>query len=120
MLKDLIIFEKMYLFTLWLYHASGKFPKHQRYVLGQQLCNQALDIQKGIIKANAARNKVPILCEVSVELDTLRIFIRLAHDLRFLSGKQYAHAAERVNEIGKLLGGWLKKSMQTTASGARA
>lgn len=116
MLKDLIIFEKAYSFTLWLYAASNKFPKNQRFTLGQQLCNESLDIVRGIIRANASRNKAPVLYDVSVKLDTLRIFIRLAHDLRFLSGKQYAHAAERVNEIGKLLGGWMKKSISTGTS----
>src|SRR3989344_3801662 len=34
MLKDLIIFEKAYTFTLWLYAASSKFPKNQRFTLG--------------------------------------------------------------------------------------
>lgn len=120
MLKDLIIFEKAYTFALWIFTASSKFPKNQRFTLGQQLCNQSLDIVRGIIRANAARNKGPLLYQLSVDLDTLRIFIRLAHDLRFLSGKQYAHAAERVNEIGKLLGGWMKKNMPAQATASRA
>jgi hypothetical protein len=42
MLKDLIIFEKAYTFTLWIFTASNKFPKNQRFTLGQQLCNQSL------------------------------------------------------------------------------
>lgn len=110
MLNDLIIFEKAYTFALWLHAASNKFPKSQRFTLAQQLCNRALDIVRGIIRANAARDKGPILRDVSVDLDTLRIFVRLAHDLRLLSNKQYLHASERINEIGKLLGGWMRKS----------
>lgn len=119
MLKDLIIFEKAYTFTLWIYAAASKFPKQQRFVLGQQLGNASLEVLRGIIRANAARNKAPLLYQLSVDLDTLRIFIRLAHDLRFLSGKQYVHAAERVNEIGKLLGGWMKKNMPAQAAASR-
>ena len=110
MLEQLTIFEKTYQLVLWLYPTVSKFPKSQRFVLGQQIENTALDILRGIIRANASRSKLPLLYEISVELDTLRILLRLAKDLKFLSIKQYAFAAELVNEVGKLLGGWLRSN----------
>lgn len=110
MLEQLTIFEKTYQFILWLYPAVHKFPKAQRFVLGQQIENTALDILRGVIRANAERDKLPLLRRVSVDLDTLRILLRLSKDLEFLSVRQYGFAAERVNEVGKLLGGWIKSS----------
>jgi len=70
--------------------------------------NTALSILKGIVRANQERDKRPHLEKISVELDVLRIFIRLAKDMKFISVRQYQFAAEKVNEIGKMLGGWLK------------
>ena len=110
MLEQLTIFEKTYQLILWLYPAVRKFPKAQRFVLGQQIENTALDILRGIIRANAERDKLPLLKNVSVDLDTLRILLRLSKDLEFLSVRQYGFAAERVNEVGKLLGGWIKSN----------
>jgi four helix bundle protein len=110
MLDQMTIFEKAYQLVLWLYPTVSKFPKSQRFVLGQQIENVALDILRGIISANASRSKLPILYEASVDLDTLRILLRLAKDLKFLSIKQYAFAAESVNEVGKLLGGWIRSN----------
>lgn len=104
------IFEKAYQLVLWLYPTVAKFPKSQRFVLGQQIENTSLDILRGIIRANASRSKLPILYEASVDLDTLRILLRLAKDLKFLSIRQYAFAAEAVNEVGKLLGGWIRSN----------
>ena len=110
MLQDLVIFEKVYQLVRWLYPTIQKFPKSQRFVLGQQIENISLDVLRGIIRANASRTKLPILYEASVDLDTLRILLRLAKDLKFLSIRQYAFAAELVNEVGKLLGGWIRSN----------
>lgn len=116
MFQDLAIFEKTYELILWLYPTINKFPKNQRFILGQRVENIILRILEGIIEANQERNKIPYLKKISIELDKLRILIRLSKDLRFISIKQYQFAAEKVNEIGKMLGGWLKSSINRTQS----
>jgi len=108
MLQNLAIFEKTYELILWLYPTVNKFPKSQRFVLGQQIETAILKILEGIIEANQERNKIPYLKQVSIELDKLRILIRLSKDLRFISIRQYGFVADKVNEIGKMLGGWMK------------
>jgi len=108
MFQNLPIFEKTYELILWLYPTVNKFPKSQRFVLGQQIENTILEILKGIIEANQEINKLLYLKKISVELDKLRILIRLTKDLRFINIRQYAFAVEKVNEIGKMLGGWIK------------
>ncbi len=108
MFQNLKIFEKTYELILWIYPAVNRFPKTQRFVLGQQVENTVLNLLKLIIQANAERNKLPYLKQLSVELDKLRILVRLSKDLRFLSIKQYEFVANKINEIGKMLGGWIK------------
>ena len=108
MLSDLKIFQKIYDIILWLYPMVNKFPKAQRFVLGQRIENSALELLRLMIKANAARQKRPILEEFSVELDQLRILIRLSKDLKFMSIGQYGYAGALINETGKMLGGWIK------------
>ena len=110
MLWNLPIFEKTYELILWLYPTVNKFPKSQRFILGQHIENTVLEILKGIIEANQGRNKLPCLKQISVELDKLRILIRLSKDLKFISIRQYGFAAKKINEIGKMLGGWIKVS----------
>lgn len=108
MFQNLAIFEKTYELILWLYPTVNKFPKSQRFVLGQRVENTVLKILEGIIQANQEINKLPYLKQTSIDLDKLRILIRLSKDLKFISIKQYQFAAEMVNEIGKMLGGWIK------------
>ncbi len=101
----------MYTFNLWLFPLVSKFPKAERFVLGQQIETLALRITMGIMHANTEQIKLPRLKQVSVDLDMLRMMIRLAHDLRFITTKQYAHASEHMGEIGRLLGGWMKSGV---------
>ena len=108
MFQNLSIFEKTYEVILWLYPAVNKFPKSQRFVLGQQIENTTLELMKGIIQANSESDKLPYLKQISVALDKLRILIRLSKDLKFINIKQYQFIVEKINEIGKMLGGWIK------------
>jgi hypothetical protein len=109
MLDDLIIYQKTYDFMLWLHPVVNKFPKSQRFVLGQRIELKTLDLIHSMIVANTLRDKTVTLQQASVELDELRILVRLAKDLHFISVKQYGVAAEKTNEIGRLLSGWMVK-----------
>ena len=108
MIQNLIIFQKVYDLILWMYPLINKFPKKQRFVLGQQLENTLLEILKNIIQANQERERLETLKQASIDLDKFRILYRLAKDLKFMSIKQYQFGAEKINEVGKILGGWLK------------
>ena len=109
MLDDLIIYQKTYDFMLWLHPVVNKFPKSQRFVLGQRIENKTLDLVHSMIVANAERDKSVTLKRASVELDELRILLWLSKDLHFINIKQYGVAAEKLNEIGRLLSGWLNR-----------
>ena len=57
MINNLAIFEKTYELILWLYQTVNKFPKSQRFVLGQRVENAALEFLEKIIAANQSRQK---------------------------------------------------------------
>jgi hypothetical protein len=60
MIQDLIIYQKTYDLLLYIHPILAKFPKNQRYVLGQRIENKILDIIEYIIKANMLRKKLKI------------------------------------------------------------
>jgi len=112
MLKDLKILEKQYEFIEWAYPLVNKFPQKQRFVLGQQMQNSMLNILTNIISANHEKNKYITLKQTSVELDKFRYLFRLAHKFAFMSNKQYEFGSVQINEIGRMLGGWMKMSLE--------
>ncbi len=106
MYSDLLIFQKTYDLLVWMMPVVNKFPKDQKFVLGQRLENKVLDILNLIIKANSKLAKEEYFYAISLGLDEARVYVRLSKDLRFISIKQYEVFALRLNEIGKLFGGW--------------
>ena len=108
MLHELVIYQKHYDLMLYTFPIINRFPKNQRFVLGQQMQNCMVDIAKLIVQANAERNKGKTLWQIDVELEKLRLLIRLAKDLNILPMKQYGLMSERISEVGRLLGGWMK------------
>lgn len=103
------IFVKTHDFLLWLVPQTLKFPKCQRFVLAQRLHASALSFYELLIRARKVRPNQTILVDADVELEKVRFHLRLAHELGLLSGGQYEHASRFVVEIGRLLGGWLKR-----------
>ncbi len=105
------ILEKTYELILWIYPTINKFPKSQRFVLGQRIENAVLRIVEEIIEMRiivGEEEKLKHLQKISTEIDKLRILIRIAKDLKFMRTKQYIFVTGKINEMGKMLGGWIK------------
>jgi hypothetical protein len=105
MVENLIIFQKVYDLILYSYPIINKFPKSQRFVLGQQIENYLLEVLVALVKVNQTKDKSESLKQVSVNLDVVRFLIRLSKDLHFISVKHYCVFAEKINEVGKMLSG---------------
>ncbi|PIX51035.1 MAG: hypothetical protein COZ52_01030 [Candidatus Aenigmarchaeota archaeon CG_4_8_14_3_um_filter_37_24] len=109
MLEDMKIFHKTYEMVKWLHTLLNKFPKSEKWTLGQKIENTGLNVMEGVIQSNNEFDKTKALQYTIVELDKLRIYFRLAKDFQFISTQQYEYASKLVNEIGRMLGGWYKK-----------
>ena len=109
-IKDLITYQKFYDLILYSFPIIDRFPLKQKFVLGQQIQNCMIEIVKLMIQANkfGDKHKLTNLYYVDVELEKLRTLIRLAADLGFMSHEKYGHHCEKIVEVGKLLGGWIK------------
>jgi hypothetical protein len=108
MLTDLKIFVKFYDLVGYLHKEIAKFPKSEKPVLGRRIYDSLLQILEYVIIANEENIKGPQLKKASVELEKLRIFIRLANDFHLLSINKYGIICKRIDEIGRMLGGWIK------------
>ena len=59
--------------------------------------------------------KLPALQKANTKFDTLKFFLMILWETGDLGHKQYALLSEKFNEIGKMLGGWLKRVEQDSA-----
>jgi hypothetical protein len=116
MTEELIpIVQRAYDFAVDLHGAVNRFPRAQKPLLGRELIGLALRLLLTLVTANRRRDKVPDLEEASGTVDALRIALRLSTRLSLLSHKGYEGLSMELDEIGRMLGGWLKQSAMASA-----
>ena len=75
MLEKFKIYSKTVDFIVWLFPTVNKFPKAQRFVLGQQIEKTGLEVLTLIIQANNQKNQAErekILAQLDVELQVFQ------------------------------------------------
>lgn len=109
---DMVIFTRTFDLLTWLLPQCDKFPKSQRFIVTKRLTDAALNFQEAIFRANSQRGELRLtyLRDADGYLQTLRLYLRLVFQWRWLVPGQFEHVSAMVEEIGRLLGGWLKQS----------
>lgn len=104
------ILNKAYDFILYMLPKIEKIPRSHKFLIGDRIESGLLDVMDHLIRAFYAQHdtKVLQLKEVNIRLEQLRILIRLSHDQKFINHRIYGIISEKLNEIGKMCGGWLK------------
>lgn len=95
---------------IWVIPKLEKFPRSQKFVLGDRIENLMLDILELLLNAAYSKNKYKALKSASLKLEMLRYLIRLSKDLKLMNLKAYEFSARSIEGIGVSIGGWLKYS----------
>ncbi|MFC2171665.1 diversity-generating retroelement protein Avd [Acidobacteriota bacterium] len=110
MQDELPIVSKVYDIILWSVPRLAKLPRNHRFLLGDRIAVGFQELMALLVRARYAREKKHMLKEASARLDILRLEIRLMKDLRLFSLSRYEYLAREMNEVGRMLGGWLKSA----------
>lgn len=112
--EELPLFTKTMDFIAWLTPATQHFPRLHRQTVTRRLLDAALNFQEAILEANSRRGAArrEWLLAADAQLDKVRLYLRLAHRLTWLSPGQYDHVSHMVSEIGRLLGAWQKSTQR--------
>lgn len=107
---DTPIFTKTYEFYKEIYSLRVTIPKSDRYAVWQRVENTTLEILENILVAIGLpkNEKTGILEEASKKLNILRVFVRLSKDVKAIDNKKYIILQEKLDEIGRMLGGWIR------------
>jgi hypothetical protein len=105
---ELVVITKTYDFILWSCHHTSKFPRNHRFVLGERIERNLYNLLETLIRAKYTRERRPLLEQANLVLEILRFQVRLAKDLQCLKVESYGFAGKSIDEIGRLVSGWLK------------
>jgi four helix bundle protein len=108
--QGVLLFSKIFDLTVRWYIHTKKFPKFDRYTIAQKTFTTLLDIVSKIQQAQylTRYEKITRLKEISGMLDTVKILIRLSGKLELLREPDYITFESELQQIGRMLGGWIK------------
>lgn len=87
-----------------------KFPKHERYTLGEKLENAILDCIEFFVLANQVSKyeKEKVLTQANSKVELLKILFRISLNCTIVECREYLEIENKLQEIGKMTQGWIK------------
>lgn len=94
-------------YKLW-HEYLPHFPKTSRYTLGEKIDSLFVEVVEYIAVASylSKQDKIPYVKKATLKLDVLKFFLQVAWEIKALDTKKYIMLSEKLNEIGRMLGGW--------------
>lgn len=105
---DLLLRQKCEAMIEYAYIALRQFPKHERHVLAAEIRATCWQLLRLIVTCHKRYHKKTTLQELDTELDLLRSQVRLAKALGYLDFRKYETWAKLNDELGRMVGGWIK------------
>ena len=92
------------------YEYLKTFPKKDQYVLGKRCEEHIIDFMELIIYAVSLykQEKKAKLSEANIKFDLLKVLLRMAREFKMLDNKRYLSMEEKIQKIGRMLGGWIR------------
>lgn len=112
MYRKLIIREKSHALVLKIYEITKSFPKDEQFSLTSQVRRAAVSIPSNIVEGKARGSNKEykrFLLMARGSLEELKYQVLLAKDLKYISEVNYKEIYSRMDEVGRLLGGLIKK-----------
>lgn len=109
---EIPIIHKTYELYRALHDLQKIISKMERYTLWARCEGTTLEVLEGFIRVGylPLDQRTPRLLSLAAEIDMLRVFLRLAVDVKALPLKKSIPLQERIDEIGRMLGGWIKST----------
>ena len=104
-------------YKLWHeYHRT--LPKTQRYSLGQRIDSLFVESMEAISTATflSKEKKRTYVVHAIRKLDTLKVLLLILWETKSLDNKKYVALSKKLNESGRMLGGWNGKLKKENSS----
>jgi len=100
-------------YQLW-YEYYQILPKNHRHTIGVKIDNLFTDTIEAVAIATflSKEEKTPYIRLAIRKNNTVNVFLQILWENKSLDNKKYVTLSEKTDEIGKILGGWLGKTLK--------
>ena len=96
-------------YKLWQGYQND-FPKNLRYTLGEKIDSTFIQVLESLFIAGyeSKNDKLPTIRLATRKTDILKFFLQVSWELKALDNKKYILISEKMDELGRMIGGWKK------------
>ena len=97
-------------YSLW-HDYMKNLGKTSRYTLGEKIDDFFLEVIELVYIASfmPKERKLPYLEKAIVKLDLVKLFLQITWEIKSIDTKKYVTISEKLDEIGRMLGGWVRQ-----------
>ncbi|MFA5643740.1 MAG: four helix bundle protein [Candidatus Paceibacterota bacterium] len=100
------VYKASYDLLLEMFKSIKDFNREYKYTLGENIKKEAMELVTNIYRANCSFSKNPHIEKAREEIETIRIFFRLARDLGQVGLERFVNINERIENVSKQLAAW--------------
>lgn len=106
--NQLPVYKAAYDLLLEVFLTSQTMKRDYRYSLGEELKKEMMQMMICVYRANATRQKEKHIAQAREHIETVKLQIRLLHDLKQLPLRNMAKFTLQYESISKQLAAWHK------------
>ena len=107
---SLPVYRDTYQLILLLFRLTKEFNREYKYTIGQDLKHDTMRLVRHIYRANQRKERKEHLQDFADDFELVKLQVRLCHDLRLISPKQFSEVILLMDSIGKQISGWSQSS----------
>lgn len=107
-MKELKILQKLEELDIYAHGVMLNFPKYEKHVFCANLRETSANIIRLAIRCKKKYYKKTTLQDIDIELEYYRSLVRKAYTLKYINIKRYEIWSRHTEEIGRMVGGWIK------------
>ena len=92
-------------------------PRGEQFGIGAKIDRLFLEVLENLRYATFNKNdqKILLLSEALVKIDSTRFFIQLCWEAKLIANKHYLEIGLKIEELGRMVGGWRKGYLTKTS-----
>jgi hypothetical protein len=109
---NLPVYKAAYDLLVAIFRMNDNLTKQYKYTLGEALRNTLVELLVTIYKANVDKHEKPLLLRGAIEkIVTIKLYVRLLHDLNQITLKRFTAICDQTEEVRKQLSAWHKSTL---------
>lgn len=117
--RDLQVWQKAHELVLCVYKVTAKFPVEERYGLMSQMRRAAVSVPANIVEGFrriSAKESLRFYDISNASLEELRCELQISFDLIYISPEEFGVVDQKIEEVSKMLNGWIKSQMKNVGA----